>query len=65
MSSLSPQISVLIPECAVLPANISGVISNFSPYYLVRDLPVYELLQEKSYETVLQKGKRCSKMSGC
>ncbi|XP_057190277.1 ribonuclease P protein subunit p40 [Triplophysa rosa] len=54
--SFNYKISVLIPECAVLPANISGVISNFSPYYLVRDLPVYELLQDKSHETVVQKG---------
>lgn len=50
------KISVLIPECAILPANIARVINNFSPYYLVRDFPVYKLLQDQIYETVVNKG---------
>ncbi len=55
---LSPQISVLIPECGTLPANISGVLHSFSPYYLVRDLPVYQLLEETFLEALVKKGRR-------
>ncbi|XP_051557039.1 ribonuclease P protein subunit p40 [Myxocyprinus asiaticus] len=54
--SFNCKISLLIPECAILPADISRVINNFSPYYLVRDLPVHELLQETFLETVIKKG---------
>lgn len=54
----SPQISVLIPECGILPANISSVINSFSPYYLVRNLPVYELLEETFLESMVKKGRR-------
>lgn len=54
----SPQISVLIPECGILPANISSVINSFSPYYLVRNLPVYELLEETLLESLVKKGRR-------
>ncbi|KAK7159093.1 hypothetical protein R3I94_005434 [Phoxinus phoxinus] len=50
------KISVLIPECGILPANISSVINSFSPYYLVRNLPVYELLEETFLESLVKKG---------
>jgi len=54
---VSFQISVLIPECGILPANISNVINSFSPYYLVRNLPVYELVEETFLETLVKKGR--------
>lgn len=50
------QISLLIPECGVLPAEIAKVISNFSSYHLVRDLPVYRFLEEDMLE-IIKKGK--------
>lgn len=50
------KISVLIPECGILPANISRVLDSFSPCYLVRDLPVYELLGETFLESLVKKG---------
>lgn len=55
---LSPQISVLIPECGTLPANISGVLHSFSTYYVVRDLPVHHLLEETFLESLVKKGRR-------
>lgn len=54
--SFNYKISVLIPECGTLPANISGVIHSFSTYYLVRDLPVYHLLEETFLESLVKKG---------
>lgn len=54
--SFNYKTSVLIPECGILPANISSAFSSFSPYYLVRDLPVYELLEETFLEALVKKG---------
>ncbi|XP_028831526.1 ribonuclease P protein subunit p40 isoform X1 [Denticeps clupeoides] len=50
------KVSVLIPECAVLPATVAGLMDSFGPYYRVRDLPVYKLLEENFLENVLKRG---------
>ncbi|KAI4893117.1 hypothetical protein NFI96_020625 [Prochilodus magdalenae] len=50
------EISLLIPECGVLPVEIEEVIRNFSSYYIVRDLPVYTFLEEKWLGTVVKRG---------
>ncbi|KAL6467795.1 hypothetical protein MHYP_G00234720 [Metynnis hypsauchen] len=50
------KISLLLPECEVLPVRVANVIHNFSSYYLVRDLPVYKFLEEKWLATVVKKG---------
>lgn len=55
---LSLQISVLIPDCEALPANISSAFHSFSSYYLVRELPVYQLLEETFIESHVKKGRR-------
>ncbi|TRY53849.1 hypothetical protein DNTS_002800 [Danionella cerebrum] len=44
--SFNYKVSVVIPECGLVPAPISRVISGFSSFYLVRDLPVHELLEQ-------------------
>lgn len=55
------QISLLIPECGVLPAEMAKVVDNFSSYYLVRDLPVYRFLEEDMLEIIKKgKGKDCT-----
>uniref|UniRef100_A0A9R1SFU5 Ribonuclease P/MRP 40 subunit n=2 Tax=Cyprinus carpio TaxID=7962 RepID=A0A9R1SFU5_CYPCA len=50
------KISVLIPDCEALPANISSAFHSFSSYYLVRELPVYQLLEETFIESHVKKG---------
>ncbi|KAI5624223.1 ribonuclease P protein subunit p40, partial [Silurus asotus] len=49
------KISLLIPECEVLPADFPKVIGNFSSYYFVQDLPVYRFLEEDMLE-IIKKG---------
>ncbi|KAF5906060.1 ribonuclease P protein subunit p40 [Clarias magur] len=46
------KLSVLIPECGALPAEMAKVLNNFSSYYLVRDLPVYRFLEEDMLEMI-------------
>ncbi|XP_027019313.2 ribonuclease P protein subunit p40 [Tachysurus fulvidraco] len=53
--SFNYKVSLLIPECGVLPADIAKVISKFSSYYLVRDLPVYRFLEEDMLK-IIKKG---------
>ncbi|KAG7319565.1 hypothetical protein KOW79_016708 [Hemibagrus wyckioides] len=53
--SFNYKVSLLIPECGVLPSDIAKVISKFSSYYLVRDLPVYRFLEEDMLE-IIKKG---------
>ncbi|KAK3521074.1 hypothetical protein QTP86_018973 [Hemibagrus guttatus] len=50
--SFNYKVSLLIPECGVLPSDIAKVISKFSSYYLVRDLPVYRFLEEDMLELI-------------
>ncbi|KAL2097400.1 hypothetical protein ACEWY4_006607 [Coilia grayii] len=50
------KLSMVIPECASLPACIAGVIQTFSSYYRVRDLPVYKFLQEDILQKVVKNG---------
>ncbi|XP_012683404.2 ribonuclease P protein subunit p40 isoform X2 [Clupea harengus] len=50
------KVSIVIPECASLPASIAGVINSFNSYYRVRDLPIYKLLEEEFLEKVVKKG---------
>ncbi|XP_062385193.1 ribonuclease P protein subunit p40 [Sardina pilchardus] len=50
------KVSIVIPECASLPASIGGVINSFNSHYRVRDLPLYKLLEENIIEKVVKKG---------
>ncbi|XP_063075150.1 ribonuclease P protein subunit p40 [Engraulis encrasicolus] len=50
------KVSVVIPECASLPASTRTVIDSFSSYYCVRDLPAYKLLEKDILQKVVTKG---------
>ncbi|KAG9347714.1 hypothetical protein JZ751_003727 [Albula glossodonta] len=50
------KVSVLIPECGIIPSGLSSVLNGFSKYYLIRDFPVYKLLEEEFLEKVVKKG---------
>ncbi|XP_062844022.1 ribonuclease P protein subunit p40 [Trichomycterus rosablanca] len=47
--SFNCKLSLLIPECGALPAELAKVINNFSSYYLVRDVPVYKFLEDEMF----------------
>lgn len=57
LCTLFLQVSILIPECASLPASIGGVINRFNSYYRVRDLPLYKLLEKDFLERVVKNGR--------
>ncbi|XP_064186971.1 ribonuclease P protein subunit p40 isoform X2 [Anguilla rostrata] len=50
------KVSVLIPECGIIPSGLRSVVSSFSKYYLLKNLPVYKLLEEEFLEKVAKKG---------
>uniref|UniRef100_A0A3Q1G909 Ribonuclease P/MRP 40 subunit n=1 Tax=Acanthochromis polyacanthus TaxID=80966 RepID=A0A3Q1G909_9TELE len=37
-------VSVLLPECSSAPSHLDSVLNSFSSFYLIRKLPIYELL---------------------
>ncbi|XP_023696962.1 ribonuclease P protein subunit p40 [Paramormyrops kingsleyae] len=51
------KVSVFIPECGILPSELNDAISRFTKYYLVKDLPVHELLEEECLEKTVKKGR--------
>lgn len=40
----APQVSVLVPECGVLPQDLRGLLSKVGPYFSVRSLPLCEFI---------------------
>ncbi|CAB1317926.1 unnamed protein product [Coregonus sp. 'balchen'] len=50
------KVSVVIPECGALPSRLASVINNFSKYFLVKNLPVYEFLDKDFLENVVWNG---------
>ncbi|KAJ8418719.1 hypothetical protein AAFF_G00002180 [Aldrovandia affinis] len=50
------KVSILIPECGIIPSFLSSVVNGFSKYYLVRDLPLHKLLEDEFLEKVVKTG---------
>ncbi|KAL4623441.1 ribonuclease P protein subunit p40 isoform X1 [Arapaima gigas] len=50
------KVSVLIPDCGVLPQCLRDAVSGFTSFYLVNEVPVFELLQEEFVENTVKKG---------
>ncbi|CAI5677179.1 ribonuclease P protein subunit p40 isoform X2 [Oreochromis niloticus] len=50
------QVSVLLPECSSAPSHLDSVLNNFSSFYLIKKLPVYELLDRHFLETAVYHG---------
>ncbi|KAJ8011136.1 hypothetical protein DPEC_G00055050 [Dallia pectoralis] len=50
------KVSLVIPEAAILPPKLASVINNFSKYFLVKNLPVYEFLIKDFLESVVLQG---------
>ncbi|XP_066580407.1 ribonuclease P protein subunit p40 [Amia ocellicauda] len=50
------KVSILIPECGSLPSALQSIVNGFTKYYLVRDFPVFEMLEEEFLERHVKKG---------
>lgn len=50
------KVSLLLPECTTLPAHLDSVLNSFSSFYLIKKLPVYELLDRNFLETAVYQG---------
>ncbi|XP_028659781.1 ribonuclease P protein subunit p40 isoform X2 [Erpetoichthys calabaricus] len=47
---------MLIPECAVLPSELNALVNSFEKYYLVKNVPVYELVEQQFIDRFVKKG---------
>ncbi|XP_047445953.1 ribonuclease P protein subunit p40 [Mugil cephalus] len=50
------KVSVLLPECSSAPSHLDSVINSFSCFYLVRNLPIYGLLDRDFLESAVYQG---------
>ncbi|XP_051250345.1 ribonuclease P protein subunit p40 [Dicentrarchus labrax] len=50
------KVSVLLPECSSAPDHLDAVLNSFSSFYLIRKLPIYELLDKHFLETAVYQG---------
>ncbi|XP_068998319.1 ribonuclease P protein subunit p40 [Embiotoca jacksoni] len=50
------KVSVLLPACSSAPSHLDSVISGFSTFYLIKKLPIYELLDKHFLETSVYQG---------
>ncbi|KAK5889697.1 hypothetical protein CesoFtcFv8_015678 [Champsocephalus esox] len=46
------KVSVLLPDCGSAPSHLDAVLDGLTPFYLIRDLPVHELLETPSLQGV-------------
>ncbi|KAF4790951.1 hypothetical protein TURU_136118 [Turdus rufiventris] len=52
----SCRVSFLIPECGMLPEVLKSTIADIGEYYLVRNLPVHELVAHEFIDAFVKKG---------
>ncbi|XP_034039511.1 ribonuclease P protein subunit p40 [Thalassophryne amazonica] len=57
--------SVLLPECSSAPSHLETVLSGFSSFYLIRRLPLYQLLDEHFLKTAVYQGSVYGLSYGC
>ncbi|KAI3374715.1 hypothetical protein L3Q82_021030 [Scortum barcoo] len=50
------KVSVLLPDCSSAPSHLDTVFNSFSNFYLIRKLPIFELLDKHFLETAVYKG---------
>ncbi|XP_029380414.1 ribonuclease P protein subunit p40 [Echeneis naucrates] len=50
------KVSLLLPECGSTPSHLDSMLNNFSTFYLIRKLPIYELLDKRFLETAVYQG---------
>ncbi|XP_008284179.1 ribonuclease P protein subunit p40 [Stegastes partitus] len=52
----SYKVSVLLPECSSAPSHLDSLLSSFSSFYLIRNLPIYELLDKDFLQKAVYPG---------
>ncbi|KAH0617945.1 hypothetical protein JD844_016742 [Phrynosoma platyrhinos] len=50
------QVSLLIPECGIVPEVLKNAVGDFGDYYLVKKLPLHELVTEEFINIFVKKG---------
>ncbi|XP_055509764.1 ribonuclease P protein subunit p40 isoform X2 [Leucoraja erinacea] len=50
-------VSILIPECGMVPPAITAICKSLENYYLMKQLPLHELLAPEFINTFVKKGK--------
>lgn len=50
------KVSVLLPECSSTPSHLDNVLNTFSKFYLIRNLPIHDLLDKTFLETAVYQG---------
>ena len=53
---LPVQVSLLLPECSSAPSHLDTVFSSFNSFYLIRNMPIYELLDKHFLKTAVYQG---------
>lgn len=48
----------MIPECGLLPEVLKSTIADIGDYYLVRSLPIHELVAHEFIDAFVKKGKK-------
>ncbi|XP_072219708.1 ribonuclease P protein subunit p40 [Leuresthes tenuis] len=50
------KVSVLLPGCSSAPSHLDSVFNSFSSFYLIRKLPIYELLDRNFLQSAVFQG---------
>ncbi|XP_031802773.1 ribonuclease P protein subunit p40 isoform X2 [Sarcophilus harrisii] len=54
---LNYRVSFLIPECGILSKELKNIVMEVGPYYLVKNLPLHELIVHDFINNFVKKGK--------
>ncbi|XP_030258995.1 ribonuclease P protein subunit p40 isoform X2 [Sparus aurata] len=50
------KVSLLLPECSSAPSHLDAVFNSFNSFYLIRNMPIYELLDKHFLKTAVYQG---------
>ncbi|XP_074126966.1 ribonuclease P protein subunit p40 [Sminthopsis crassicaudata] len=56
MHYLNHRVSFLIPECGILSKELKNIVMEIGPYYLVKNLPLHELIVHDFINNFVKKG---------
>ncbi|XP_056266533.1 ribonuclease P protein subunit p40 [Pseudoliparis swirei] len=51
------KVSMLLPECSSAPSHLEAVFNSMDSFYLIRKLPIHELLDQHFLETAVHQGR--------
>ncbi|KAL6103656.1 rpp40 [Pungitius sinensis] len=51
------KVSMLLPECSSTPSHLEAVLNSINSFYLIRDLPIHELLDQHFLESAVHQGR--------